>query len=343
MGATSSDPRSEIRDHGGSLGRAEARFPHAPRPWLDLSTGINARSYPLPPIPHNAFERLPEDADLAALAETAARAYGAASGADIACAPGTQILLPLVAGLVPPSHAGILSPTYAEHRRAAALAGHQVDEVSSLDDLCRYDLAVVVNPNNPDGRVHRRADLLTLADHLKSRAGMLIVDEAFMDVGPQDERLDGDVSGSNIVVLRSFGKFFGLAGVRIGFAICDSALAATLRDRLGPWAVSGQALTIGRAALGDLDWQAAKRADLLARAARLDVVLVNAGFTIAGGTSLYRYVRHKAAREAVEALGQNGLLVRSFDFDPTALRFGIPATDADFERLAGALDGWRSR
>ena len=112
-----------------------------------------------------------------------------------------------------------------------------------------------------------------------------------MDVGPQDERLDGDVSGRNIVVLRSFGKFFGLAGVRVGFAICDSVLAATLRDRLGPWAVSGPALTIGCAALGDLDWQAAMRAELLVRAGRLDALLANAGFTVEGGTSLYRYVR----------------------------------------------------
>ena len=343
MGATSSDPRSEIRDHGGSLGRAEARFPHAPRPWLDLSTGINARSYPLPPIPHSAFERLPEAADLAALAETAARAYGAASGADIACAPGTQILLPLVAGLAPAGRAGVLSPTYAEHRRAAALIGHQVDEVSTLEELSNCDLAIVVNPNNPDGRVHRRADLLALADHLKSRAGILVVDEAFMDVGPQDERLDGDVSGRNIVVLRSFGKFFGLAGVRIGFAICDSALAATLRDRLGPWAVSGPALTIGRAALADLGWQAAMRADLHAHAKRLDAILAKAGFAIDGGTNLYRYVRHPTAQDVVEALGQRGILVRSFAFDRSAVRFGIPCSDPEFERLATALEGWRKR
>lgn len=343
MATSSPDPLQEIRDHGGSLGRAEARFPDAPRPWLDLSTGINARSYPLPPIPQHAFERLPEETELVRLAEAAARAYGAPSAAEIACAPGTQILLPLLARLVPPGRAGVLSPTYAEHRRAAALAGHQVDEVSTLEELSNCDLAIVVNPNNPDGRLHRRADLLDLADHLKSRAGMLAVDEAFMDVGPQDERLDGDVTGRNIVVLRSFGKFFGLAGVRIGFAVCDRTTASSLRDRLGPWAVSGPALAIGRAALADLGWQAAMRTDLHARAERLDAILAKAGFAIDGGTNLYRYVRHPAAQDVVEALGQRGILVRSFDFDRSALRFGIPGSDPDFERLATALEGWRKR
>ncbi|MBA8907983.1 threonine-phosphate decarboxylase CobD [Aminobacter ciceronei] len=335
-------PGLSIVDHGGNLSRAQQRFPFAPRPWLDLSTGINACPYPAAPVSSDSLLRLPEEADLLALAASAARAYGAKSASQVVCAPGTQILLPIVAGNAPPGRAAVLSPTYAEHCRAAALCGHVVTEVTALEDVAGYDIVTVVNPNNPDGRVTPRATLLEVAQALRSRNGLLVVDEAFMDVGPQAEQLDGDVEGSNIVVLRSFGKFFGLAGIRLGFAVCGTAIAASIRGRLGPWAVSGPALSIGRAALDDAAWQERMRANLNVRAARLDSVLAASGFLAAGGTCLYRYVRHPAARRAVEALGRRGVLVRSFDFEPDALRFGVPSDDGDFERLATALAEWRA-
>src|SRR5690606_7891628 len=149
----------------------------------------------------------------------AASAYGAPSAKNVALAPGTQILLPRVCSLVKPGRAAILGPTYAEHARAAALAGHAVTEVRDFPALVEADLAVVVNPNNPDGRVVSRADLLALAEGLRRRGGLLVVDEAFMDVGPREQSLSADVEAGGIVVLRSFGKFFGLAGVRLGFAV----------------------------------------------------------------------------------------------------------------------------
>lgn len=341
MRALSGHASDKVTDHGGSLGRAEERFANAPKPWLDLSTGINARSYPLPIIPASAFERLPEERDERALAKAAARAYGAPSDAHVVCAPGTQILLPLVMGLAKPGRAAVLSPTYAEHARAAALCGHEVAEAASLEGLREADIAVVVNPNNPDGKVSNRKELLNLAKVLSERGGLLVVDEAFMDAGSRDEALDGDIDGSNIVVLRSFGKFFGLAGARLGFAIADTELARTLRARLGPWAVSGPALAIGAAALSDFAWQDAMRAQLGLRSARLDAILAAAGLAAAGGTDLYRLVRHPGAPGLVDRLGRAGILARAFAHDATALRFGIPGTDADFERLTAALDGWR--
>ena len=221
-------------DHGGSLGRASALFPHAPQPFVDLSTGINPHSYPLFDLPATALSRLPEATRGRELAKVAASAYGAPSAANVVLAPGTQILLPRVASLVSPGKALVLGPTYAEHARAAAIAGHPVTEVDDFDALAGADLAIVVNPNNPDGRVIERERLLQLAGTLRAKGGLLVVDEAFMDVGPHAESLAGDVDQGGIVVLRSFGKFFGLAGLPGGqeeWQRLESALAEWAHKR----------------------------------------------------------------------------------------------------------------
>ena len=198
--------------HGGDLGAARRLFPDAPEPFIDLSTGINPNPYPLPRFSADLFARLPEPAAAAAVAAAAARAYGAHSADHVVPAPGTQILLPLVAGLVRPGRAAVVAPTYAEHARAAALAGHEVEAVREIDACSGAGLVILGNPNNPDGRLHRPHALLALAKDLRGRGGLLVVDEAFMDVGPPDASLAADVSCGNVVVLRSFGKFFGLPG-----------------------------------------------------------------------------------------------------------------------------------
>src|SRR5215468_9086680 len=164
--------------HGGDLGVARRLFPQAPEPFIDLSTGINPRSYPLPPIPPEALMRLPEAGSLHRLAEVAADAYGAPSAACVVPTPGTQLLLPLVAALVSPGHAGILAPGYAGHARSAALANHAVVETTTLDELASVNLALLSNPNNPDGRLLMRQSLLALAAELGRRGGLLVVDTA---------------------------------------------------------------------------------------------------------------------------------------------------------------------
>ena len=216
------DGAAAVVDHGGSLGRARALFPHAPQPFVDLSTGINPHSYPLFDLPATALSRLPEAVRARELAGVAASAYGAPAAVNVAAAPGTQILLPRVASLVSPGKALVLGPTYAEHKRAAAIAGHAAAEVDDFEALAGADLAIVVNPNNPDGRVVERERLLRLAGKLRGQSGLLVVDEAFMDVGPRAQSLAGDVGQGGIVVLRSFGKFFGLAGLRLGFALAEA-------------------------------------------------------------------------------------------------------------------------
>lgn len=317
--------------HGGDLAAARRLYPTAPEPMIDLSTGINPHGYPFLPLDPACFQRLPGAGAIAALEAVAAGCYGAPDPACVVAAPGTQILLPRVAALVPPGRAAILAPTYAEHAVAARHAGHAVREVNEPAALAGADLATVVNPNNPDGRVLTRAQMGVLA------AGLLVVDEAFMDVGDPGDSMAGQVTKRPVVVLRSFGKFFGMAGVRLGFAIAAPAVAARLRAELGPWAVSGPALAIGQAALADRDWQAAMRRRLAAEAARLDRMLDVAGLAVRGGTSLFRLVEHAAATGLHRKLAEHGLWTRPFADQPHWLRFGLPPDEPAWRRLEAAL------
>jgi cobalamin biosynthesis protein CobC len=328
--------------HGGDLAAARRLFAGAPEPFIDLSTGINPHSYPIPQLTAAVFARLPEPAALTGLAATAARFYGAPSPDHVVAAPGTQILLPMVAALVPKGCAAVLGPTYAEHVRAAALAGHKAMEVAKLDDLAQADLAVVVNPNNPDGRMFGKDELMALAAVRRS-GGLLVIDEAYIDAGPggpggpagagpagaPNASLAAEVGRGDVLVLRSFGKFFGLAGVRLGFALAAPRLAQRLAAALGPWAVSGPAIAIG--------WAATMRERLVHDILRLDCVLGGAGLAPAGGTALFRLVRAQAASEVFQQLGRAGILVRRFVEQPSWLRIGFPGDEAEWARLTAAL------
>ncbi|MBZ9773261.1 threonine-phosphate decarboxylase CobD [Mesorhizobium sp. CO1-1-8] len=332
-----------VVDHGGSLGRARVLFPNALLPFVDLSTGINPHSYPLFDLPATILSRLPEAARTRDLTEIAASTYGAPSPANVVAAPGTQILLPRVASLVSPGKALVLGPTYAEHVRAAGIAGHEVTEVGDFADLADADLAIIVNPNNPDGRIIARDRLLALAAGLHAKGGLLVVDEAFMDVGPRQHSLAGDVGQGGIVVLRSFGKFFGLAGLRLGFALSDAATVERLETQFGPWAVAGPALEYGIRALADIGWQDAMRSSLAGASARLDALFGRFGIAVAGGTTLYRFLRLADAADLFSALGRRGILLRHFADRPDVLRAGLPGNEEEWQRLETALAEWASR
>jgi cobalamin biosynthetic protein CobC len=337
------DPRLLDADqelfHGGDLGAARRLFPGAPEPFIDLSTGINPFPYPLPPLDPAVFARLPAPAALECLAAIVAAAYGAPSAAHVVAGAGVQSLLPHVFALAPPGGAAVLGPTYAEHARVAALAGHRVREAADVAGLAGADLAILVNPNNPDGRRIARQELLALADALAP--GLLVVDEAFVDVALPDTSLAPDVSRPNLVVLRSFGKFFGLAGLRLGFALAAPKLARELRAMLGPWAVSGPAIHIGATALADEAWQDATRAQLEQAAQRLDALLIDAGLALVGGTSLYRLTRSDDAEALFDHLGRAGIMIRRFASDAAWLRWGLPKDEEQWRRLTAALAKYR--
>jgi cobalamin biosynthetic protein CobC len=215
-------------------------------------------------------------------------------------------------------------------------------EASDIGALEAADLAIVTNPNNPDGRLFDKDALMAVAQKLAARGGLLVVDEAFMDVGPKNASLNAslaaDVARGNIVVLRSFGKFFGLAGLRLGFAIAAPPLAQRVSALLGPWAVSGPALAIGAQALADAAWIDATRTRLAEAAKRLDAVLVGAGLDIVGGTTLFRLAQSHAAAGLFHHLGCAGVFVRRFPDRPQWLRFGLPAAEPDWQRLERAIN-----
>lgn len=323
--------------HGGGLIAARERFPAAPEPWIDLSTGINPVPYPALPIRPDAYHRLPEPEEVLRLEATAAQAYGT-DPALVVAAPGTQVLISLLPHLLQLDSVAILGPTYAEHAAAWTKAGSAVSMVGDVAALDTCDGAVLCNPNNPDGRRTPPAELATLADRLaaqsRTRAGMLVVDEAFADLEGPGLSLAPTLP-SNAVVLRSFGKTYGLAGLRLGFAIAAPGVARLIRAALGPWAVSGAAVEIGTAALADHAWLDAARARLGTDAARLDGLLDTAGLRVLGGTRLFRLAQTQEAGVVFQRLGQAGILVRHFAAQPDWLRFGIPG--CGWDRIEAAL------
>lgn len=324
-------------NHGGDLGAARKLFPNAPQPFIDLSAGINPHPYPVPEFRDGLYARLPEQASLLELKEIAAKAYGAPSPAHVAIAPGSQILVAQVGFLLARGRACVLTPTYAEHARVAELAGHSVVEVAEIAQLADTRIAIVVNPNNPDGRIVAKDALLGLADRLRRRGGLLLVDEAFMDVGAQGLSLANQVGRGNIVVLRSFGKFYGLPGLRLSFAIATPDIASRLAAALGPWPVSSAALATSKVALADSAWRQKTLTSLAEAALRLDVVLAGAGLEVIGGTSLFRLARTKDAAALFRHLGEAGIYVRRFNKYPAWLRLGLPAPEEEWQRLKTAL------
>lgn len=322
--------------HGGSLDEARRRFPDAPEPWIDLSTGINPVAYPLPPLSSEVWTRLPQESDLSELEEAAARAYGAPPGVGVVAAAGTQALIQWLPRLVPAKRVGILRTTYVEHAATWRACGAIVEAVDEPSALAGFDVGVLVNPNNPDGRLIAAADLKPLARHFAASGGLLVIDEAFMDVAP-DQSFAPHLPEKGAAILRSFGKIFGLAGLRLGFALAGPELAGTLRRALGPWPVSGPAIRIGCQALDDRHWLRRGSERLARDTARLDDLLGRAGFELRGGTILFRLAARADAPDWFARLGQAGIFVRRFEERPDQLRFGLPGSAEAWQRLSDVL------
>lgn len=327
---------SQLAYHGGNLGVARRLFADAPEPWIDLSTGINPVPYPLPVLTNDSWARLPEPEHLAALEAAAAHRYGASASGTIA-APGTQAIIQSLARLALAGRVAILGFSYSGHERAWRAAGASFEAVEDIADLAAFDVAIVVNPNNPDGRLANRAALVELHQAMAARGGMLVVDEAFMDLDRRGQSLVPILPASRAIVLRSFGKTYGLGGLRLGFAIASKDLAPPLRAALGPWPVSGPATEIGRRALADDSWLDEARLRLERDAERLDRLLIEGGFAAPAGTSLFRLARHPHAEQRFVDLLRAGILVRPFAALPDRLRFGIPAGLEPWRRLESAL------
>ncbi len=330
--------------HGGRVLAAARRHGIAPARWLDLSTGINPRGYPVPVLAASHWHRLPEPDD--ALHARAADYYGSAHLLAVA---GSQAAIAWLPRLRRCCRVAIVGPTYSEHARQWRLAGHEVlvaaaDRVeAALTGPTPPQVVVCVRPDNPTGQVLPAARLARWQARLSATDGWLIVDEAFVDATPQLS-LAGRAGVAGLIVLRSLGKFFGLPGARVGFVFAWPALLAALAEVTEPWGVAGPARAAATAALADVPWQRRTRQWLPRQAAALDAVLHRAGVPVLGGTSLFRYCRwpedaSPAAGAAVLAarLARRGILLRRF-VQPSALRIGLPAGPAALARLQAVLE-----
>ncbi|MFR0675342.1 threonine-phosphate decarboxylase CobD [Enterobacterales bacterium AW_CKDN230030176-1A_HGKHYDSX7] len=320
-------------EHGGRLLGAVRRYGIAREQWVDLSSGIAPWPFAIPAIGQEAWARLPETED--GLEQAARQYYGAQT---LLATAGSQAAIQALPGLRPCGRVGVLSPCYAEHPHAWTQAGHQVVTLGAgevdgaLDSL---DVLLLVNPNNPTGLRLSRERLLGWHARLARRGGWLVVDEAFMDNTPADSLVD-QAAQPGLIVLRSFGKFFGLAGVRLGFAMAEPALLERLAEVLGPWTVSGPARVVGRACLSDAAACRLQTARCAAASQRLATLLTAARLAPSGGCDLFQYIATPEAARLHEHLARQGILVRLFE-QPSAVRLGLPAEDAHWQRLSEAL------
>ena len=322
--------------HGGDLAAASVRYGVARGDWLDLSTGINPNPYPCGAIPAAAWHALPDAALGGALVAAARHGYGIGAAAKVAAASGTQALIQWLPRLITAHDVAVVTPTYGEHASAWAAVGARVREVEGIEEGDDADVLVVVNPNNPDGRAYEPLDLLRRAEDRARDGRWIVVDEAFCDVTPEIS-LAAKSGAEGLIVLRSFGKFFGLAGLRLGFALCPPEFGQRLEAAMGPWAVSGPAAVIGARALADDAWTAATRQALRGMTARMDDLLAEVGMTVIGGTDLFRLTHFADALPVYHGLARRGVLSRAFAARPGWLRFGLPADCEGFDRFALAL------
>lgn len=320
-------------EHGGRLLQAVQRYGLPRERWLDLSTGINPIAWQGAPPPIACWNRLPEEED--GLLEAAESYYGAPTLLPVSGSQAAIQALPRLRGY---SRVGVPELGYNEHGHRWKQAGHNVvplaiaDFAAALDGL---DVLVVSNPNNPTGDRFTPAQLLEWHARLSARGGWLVIDEAFADSTPQTS-VARYTDREGFIVLRSLGKFFGLAGARVGFVLAPPQLLSALAGWLGPWTLAGPCRFVARAALTDRPWQETTRQRLNEDSQRLALLLTHYGLKPAGGCELFQWVSTARAVQIHEALACQGILTRHFQTLPS-LRFGLPATGEDWQRLEKAL------
>lgn len=322
--------------HGGALSEAIAKYGGTASEWLDLSTGISPFSLPLPEISTDSWRRLPEQSEVRRVCELAMRHYGG-SVVPIAV-PGTQAAIQLLPFLTPnASEVAIVSPTYGEYEQAFRRMGMEVDPIEALDGatVTRASVAVLANPNNPDGRETPRDDIFGFVRAQRHR--LVIIDEAFADMRQDLAMVGAAGMEPNLVVMRSFGKFFGLAGLRLGFVFAEPALAKILSDRLGPWAVSGPALAIAAHAFSRLDLINELRNKLDKAHAMTRSALKMANVPIVGETALFFYCDVGDGAAVRDLLASHKVLVRAFDHSPSRIRIGLVPDELSAVRLRETL------
>lgn len=334
----------EMPVHGGQVRQVMQQFPDAPTPFIDLSTGISPYGYPVVFPSQNALTRLPEACEENALLEAASRAYGVPSTDMIAAVPGTQMLISLLPYLLTSRDVTIFGPTYSGHETSWRHAGVQVEivtEAAAFQDAALKSgrVCILCNPNNPDGRLLAAHEVSRLARQCESSGSWLIVDEAFADF--HDASVIGMLPQPGLLVLRSFGKSYGLPGVRLGFLVADPVLAGAARALVGSWPVGTLALEAGIQALSDREWLDRSRLQLQQDRKRLEQLFREAGLEPLGNCLLFMLIRTAQARDLWRFLCERGIVTRVFPERPMDLRVGLPRDESEWSRLAAALLHWR--
>ncbi|TDR79826.1 threonine-phosphate decarboxylase CobD [Paludibacterium purpuratum] len=320
-------------EHGGGILAAAQRYGIAAEDWVDLSTGLNPHGWPVPAVDARAWQRLPEPDD--GLENAATAFYGTEAHLAVA---GSQAAIQALPRLRAPCRVGLLDFTYAEHPYAWQRQGHRIERLSpdAIDaQLDQLDVLQLTTPNNPTGWLPEPRQLHDWLARLAARGGWLLLDETFLDVTPERSLLPL-VGQPGLIVLRSIGKFFGLAGARAGFVFAWPALLQALQEELGPWALAGPTRQAVRLALQDRDWHAAMRERLPRESIRLAALLSEHGLTPDGGSPMFQWLRHNDAAVVHRQLARQGVWVRLFA-EPASLRFGLPADETAWARLAQAL------
>jgi len=319
-------------EHGGRLRAAALRYGIPESDWLDLSTGINPYGWPVPAVPNEIWQRLPQDDD--GLHQVAQDYYGTISLLAVAGSQAAIQALPMLRAA--PTRVALVAPAYAEHVHAWQRHGHEVIAVSSEEILhVDADVKVIVNPNNPTGKLFTRDELLKLHAQQAARGGVLVVDEAFIDATPEHS-LASICPRPGLIVLRSLGKFFGLAGARVGFVLGEENILLQLAELLGPWTIAAPSRHVAMLALRDTAWQHMTRAALPLAVQRLGELLRASGLTPDGGCTLFQWLCCANAASVHEQLARKGILTRLFK-QPASVRFGLPRDEEQWARLAEAL------
>ena len=322
--------------HGGALDVMRVNFPEAPTHWMDLSTGLNPWSYPVEDLLPSAVQHLPTQTAYQNCQAAMASAIEAPAG-SLLLAAGSEVLIRLLPTILSPKRVAILSPTYGDHAHVWRSAGCEIIETPEpIIYAGEADIVVVCNPNNPDGRLFSLEDLEAARVVLARRGGWLIVDEAYADLNPS-RSLAQQGGAPGLIILRSLGKFYGLAGLRLGAMIAPGEIRAQMAERLGVWNVSGPALQLGAQAYQDIAWQEATRARLAEARERLADILGLVRPKTITGTDLYRYIEHEQAPRLWQHLANNGIYVRRFADRIGHLRFGLPPDDEAEARLKKTL------
>jgi cobalamin biosynthetic protein CobC len=320
-------------EHGGKLIAASEQFNIPLEDWLDLSTGINPCGWPVPNVPPKAWQRLPEVDD--GLEDAARNYYGAKHLLPVA---GSQAIIQLLPQMRKQSKVGILELSYNEHLHAWKKAGHEVvllTEKNLSERMPEVDVLVLCNPNNPTGLRISPEKLLGWFDLLSAKNGWLVLDEAFMDATPEMS-IAGQTGRPGLIVMRSLGKFFGLAGARVGFVLAWQKLIDELQDELGPWTVTTPSRWLAKTALLDKAWQEKARVQLKASKQKLRELLATHMLVGQGESDLFIWASHSDAKSIANHLGKQALLVRYFE-NPPSLRFGLPGSEENFAKLDQAL------